>query len=244
MYSRRATWAKRILMLASAALLAAGGANSYAQDSAPQPGAVSTTVAQPVLPASSEANGGAKDVARATPLPPTDVPSSRVAAIQPESYVIGIGDGLDVSVWREPELSKTIAVRPDGMISLPLVGEIKAVGLTPVQLQNQLTASLTKVVSDPQVTVIVVSVNSLSFNIMGEVYKPGYYPLTKPITVLDAIALSGGFRDFAKEKKIYILRTSADGKQQKIRFNYKDVIKGRNMQQNILIQPRDTLVVP
>ena len=103
-------------------------------------------------------------------------------AVRPETYVIGIGDVLEVNVWKEGELSKTVPVRPDGMITMPLIGEIKAVGLTPVQLQDQVTTTLEKVVSEPQVTVMVVSVNSMSFNIMGNVNKPGYYPLVHPIT--------------------------------------------------------------
>jgi polysaccharide export outer membrane protein len=190
-------------------------------------------------------NDTPRDEAKATPLPSTDTHASRVSPLMlPEGYVIGIGDSLDISVWKEGELSKQVSVRPDGMITLPLVGEIKAVGLTPNQLQDQLTAALSKVLSDPQVTVIVIGINSLSFNIMGNVLKPGYYPLVRPVTILDAIALSGGFRDFAKEKKIYVLRTTPEGKQKKIYFNYKDVIRGRNMAQNILLQPRDTLVIP
>ncbi len=213
---------------------------AWAQDASTQ-STDSSNAAKPVLPSSDTSKAEAK----ATPLPTTDTPASRVSKVFiPEGYVIGIGDGLDINVWKEGELSKTVAVRPDGMITLPLIGEIKAVGLTPNQLQEQLTTSLSKVLSDPQVTVIVVGVNSLSYNIMGNVAKPGYYPLNRPITILDAIALGGGFRDFAKEKKIYILRTSPDGKQQKIFFNYKQVIKGQNMAQNILLQPRDTLVVP
>jgi polysaccharide export outer membrane protein len=94
------------------------------------------------------------------------------------------------------------------------------------------------------VTVTVVAVNSMSFIVMGQVNRPGYYPLSRPITVLDAIALCGGFRDFAKQKKIYILRTTPDGKQEKIKFNYKEVIKGKNMAQNITLLPHDTLVIP
>jgi len=207
------------------------------QDAATQ-GSDPSGTAKAVLPADSSKE------ANATPLPATDTAASRVSKITPEGYVIGIGDGLDINVWKEGELSKQVAVRPDGIITLPLVGEIKAAGLTPDQLQQQLTASLSKVLSEPQVTVIVISVNSLSFNIMGNVLKPGYYPLNHPITVLDAIALSGGFRDFAKEKKIYILRTTPDGQQKKIFFNYKEVIKGRNMAQNILLQPKDIMVVP
>jgi polysaccharide export outer membrane protein len=204
-----------------------------AQDSASDP-------AKPVLPAA-----GSSDVAKATPLPTTGTSAARVSKVMlPDGYVIGVGDGLDINVWKEGELSKAVAVRPDGMITLPLVGEIKAVGLTPNQLQEQLTASLSKVLSDPQVTVIVVAVNSLSFNIMGNVYKPGYYPLTRPLTILDAIGLSGGFRDFAKDKKIYLLRAMADGSQKKYPFNYREVIKGKKMAQNILLLPNDVLVVP
>lgn len=224
-------------ILALVVLLGLCAIAATAQDTSSQPSG-SSGAAKPVLPNPDD------NVAKATPLPATDTPAPRVSKVAPEGYVIGIGDGLDIDVWKEGELSKTVAVRPDGMISLPLVGEIKAVGLTPVQLQDQLTTALSKVLSDPQVTVIVVSVNSLSFNIMGNVFKPGYYPLTKPVTILDAIALSGGFRDFAKQKKIYILRTAPDGKEVKFYFNYKDVIKGRNMSQNILLQSRDVLVVP
>ena len=130
-------------------------------------------------------------------------------------------------MWKESELSKTVPVRPDGMITLPLVGEIKAVGLTPDQLKEQLTSALQKVVSDPQVTVMVVSVNSLSFNIMGNVNRPGYYPLTRPMTILDAIALSGGFRDFAKQKKIYVLRAGPNGVQEKTQVQLQGCDQGQ-----------------
>jgi polysaccharide export outer membrane protein len=209
---------------------------AYAQDSTD-----STTDAQPVLPAAGQPG---KNVAKATPLPTTDTPASRVAAIHADTYIIGADDLLVVNVWKESELSKTVPVRPDGMITLPLVGEIKAIGLTPIQLQDQIAAALSKVMSDPQVTVMVSQVNSMSYNIVGQVAKPGFYSLTRPMTVLDAIALCGGFRDFAKQKKIYVLRTGPDGKQERLKFNYKQVIKGQNMAQNIQIQPHDTLVIP
>ena len=211
---------------------------AYAQDAAQ--GTDSTDAAKPVLPA----NAPAPDEAKAAPLPASNTPASRVPAVHPANYVVGIGDVLEINVWKESELSKTVPVRPDGMITLPLVGEIKAAGSTPDQLKEQLTSALQKVVTDPQVTVMVVSVSSLSFNIMGNVNRPGYYPLTRPMTILDAIAISGGFRDFAKEKKIYVLRTGPNGAQQKIMFNYKDVIKGKKMAQNIMLQPHDTLVIP
>jgi polysaccharide export outer membrane protein len=141
-------------------------------------------------------------------------------------------------------MSRTIPVRPDGMISLPLIGEIKAVGYTPVQLQDIIAESMKKMISDPQVTVIVEKIGSLNFNIVGEVARPGYFPLTRRMTVLDAIAMAGGFKDFAKTKRVYVLRTTANGTQERLPFNYKDVIKGKNQQQNIELQPRDTIVVP
>ncbi len=194
---------------------------------------------------SSAAPASSVDVAKAAQPPANDTPPPRVAAdVKPDSYVIGAEDILAINVWKEGEMSRTVPVRPDGMISLPLLGEIKAVGLTPVQLQEKITEPLKKIMADPQVTVIVTEVHSLTFNVVGNVMKPGYYPLTRRMTVLDAIALSGGFRDFAKEKKVYVLRTAADGKQERLKFNYKDVIKGKHSSQNIELQPRDTLVVP
>ncbi len=183
------------------------------------------------------------DVAKAQPSSP-DTPPQRVSPAAPDAYVIGAEDVLSINVWKEQEMSRQVPVRPDGMISLPLLGDVKASGLTPLQLQDLLTTDLKKYLSDPQVTVIVTQVNSLSFNVVGEVLKPGYYPLTRRMTVLDAIAMAGGFRDFAKVKKIYVLRVKADGKEVRLPFNYKNVVKGKNETQNIELQPRDTLVVP
>jgi len=175
---------------------------------------------------------------------PADIPSPPPTSVPPDSYIIGAEDVLSIFVWKEPDMSKTIPVRPDGMISLPLVGEIKAAGHTPVQLQDVLATAMKKYVSDPQVTVVVEKISSLSFNIVGEIARPGYYPLTRRMTVLDAIAMAGGFKDFAKMKKVYVLRISANGTQQRLPFNYKDVIAGKNEQQNIELLPRDTIVVP
>ncbi len=245
MYWERQTLGKRILILTAIMLLGLWTLAAFGQDNAGQQGASSTPPAQPVLPDSSSSNAsGGNDVAKTTTLPATGSRHPHVADVRPDTYVIGVGDVLDVNVWKEGEVSKVVGVRPDGMITLPLIGEMKATGLTPVQLQAQITAALSKEMSDPQVVVMVGAVNSMSFNIMGQVYKPGFFPLSRPITILDAIALSGGFRDFAKQKKIYILRTAPDGTEQKIKFNYKQVIKGQNMSQNILVEPRDTIVVP
>jgi len=191
-------------------------------------------------PSSSPASSS-KPATTASPSP--DLPKS-APGVRPESYVIGAEDVIDVFVWKEPDMSKTVPVRPDGMISLPLVGEVKAAGYTPVQLQDVLADSMKKYVSEPQVTVVVEKVASLNFNIVGEVNHPGYFPLTRRMTVLDAIALAGGFRDFAKTKKIYVLRTAANGSQERLPFNYRQVIKGENPQQNIELQPKDTIVVP
>lgn len=189
----------------------------------------------------------AQDAATTPPAAkPPDVPTQAQAnaSVRPDAYIIGAEDVLAIYVWKEPDMSKSVPVRPDGMISLPLVGEIKAAGNTPVQLQGVLADAIKKYVSDPQVTVVVEKISSLSFNIVGEIGKAGYYPLTRRMTVLDAIAMAGGFKDFAKTKKIYILRTGAGGTEQKLPFNYNEVIKGKNPQQNIELQPRDTIVVP
>ena len=202
-----------------------------------QNGANPTGVAQSALP---DAGAAAKSGQPAAP----DTTPPRVSDVTPSGFVIGVEDVLNINVWKEPEMSRVVPVRPDGMITLPLIGEIKAVGLTPLQLQDQISGSLKKFMSDPQVTVIVGEIRSLTFNVVGQVLKPGYYPLTRRMTVLDAIALSGGFQPFAKEKKVYVLRTSADGKQVRLPFNYKDVIKGKRADENIELQPRDTVVVP
>ena len=188
----------------------------------------------------------AQDTPAANPAPPaaTDTPSPAPATARPDSYIIGAEDVLAIFVWKEPDMSKSVPVRPDGMISLPLIGEVKAAGYTPVQLQGVLADAMKKYVSDPQVTVVVDKIGSLNFNIVGEVGHPGYFPLTRRMTVLDAIAMAGGFKDFAKTKKVYVLRTAANGTQQRLPFNYKEVIKGKNPQQNIELQPRDTIVVP
>jgi hypothetical protein len=178
MYLEQQTLGKRIFIVTAIMLvLGLWTLAAYGQDNAAQQGSDSAPAAQPVIPdsSSSSANSG-KDVAKTTTLPSTGSPHPHVANVRPDTYVIGVGDVLDVNVWKEGELSKVVGVRPDGMITLPLIGEIKATGLTPVQLQEQITASLSKVMSDPQVVVMVGAVNSMSFNIMGQVYKPGFFP--------------------------------------------------------------------
>ena len=161
-----------------------------------------------------------------------------------DNFVIGMDDVLAVNVWKETEISRSVPVRSDGKISLPLAGEVQAAGQTPRQLEVEIAKRLQNYISEPEVTVIVQQINSQKFNILGQVVKPGSYPLTNSPTILDAIALAGGFRDFAKKKSIYVLRQSPGGGQSRVPFNYKDVIKGKNADQNVQLQPRDTVVVP
>lgn len=160
------------------------------------------------------------------------------------TFVIGNDDVLAINVWKETEISRSIVVRSDGKISLPLVGEVVAAGETPLQLEQVITDRLKNYITDPQVTVIVQQINSEKFNILGQVGKPGAYPLTATTTIVDAIATAGGFKDFAKKKGIYILRRDAAGTESRIGFNYQDFIKGKNTGQNITIQPHDTIIVP
>ncbi len=160
------------------------------------------------------------------------------------SFVIGNDDLLAINVWKEPDISRSIPVRTDGRISLPLVGEVQAAGRTPLQLEQDISTKLQSYISQPEVTVMVQEIRSQKFNILGQVTKPGSYPLETATTVLDAIAAAGGFRDFANQKGIYILRQNPGGGQSRIAFNYKQVIKGKSAQQNITLQPRDTIVVP
>ena len=178
----------------------------------------------------------------ASPAPSSDTSS----ATKPHdaSFVIGNDDVLAISVWKEPEISRSIPVRSDGRISLPLVGEVQATGQTPLKLEQEIASRLKNYIAEPEVTVIVQQINSQKFNILGMVTRPGSFPIASASTVLDAIALAGGFRDFAKQKSIYILRQNADGSQTRIPFNYKQVVKGQNPAQNIKLQSRDTIVVP
>jgi polysaccharide biosynthesis/export protein len=170
--------------------------------------------------------------------------SSTASKGHDNSFIIGDDDVLSINVWKEPDISRSVPVRSDGKISLPLVGEVQAAGNTPLKLEQEIAARLKNYISEPEVTVMVQQVNSQKFNILGQVNKPGSYPLTNSPTVLDAIAVAGGFRDFAKQKSIYVLRQNADGTQTRLPFNYKEVVKGQNLAQNIKLQPRDTVVVP
>jgi polysaccharide export outer membrane protein len=159
------------------------------------------------------------------------------------NYVIGAQDVLDISVWKEPEITRTVPVRPDGKISLPLLNDVQAAGLTPVQLAAQITESLKKYVTKPQVTVIVSQINSQRIYILGEVTRPGAYPLLPGMNVLQALSSAGGFTQFAKVSKIYVSRQHG-GKQEKYPFDYKNVAGGKHPEENIVLKTGDTIVVP
>jgi len=156
------------------------------------------------------AQAGAKTAASAqgSSAPQTSQSADGSTAPKPhdDSFVIGNDDVLAINVWKEPDISRSIPVRSDGKISLPLVGEVQATGQTPLKLEQEIAAKLKNYISEPEVTVIVQQINSQKFNILGQVTKPGSYLITNSATVLDAIAMAGGFRDFAKQKSIYILR--------------------------------------
>ncbi len=169
--------------------------------------------------------------------------SQSASATADPNYVIGPQDMIDVNVWKEPDLSRSVPVRPDGKISLPLLNDVQASGLTPGQLGVKITSGLAKYMTNPQVTVIVSQINSQRIYILGEVVRAGSFTLLPDMTVLQALSDAGGFTPFANSKKIYVLRQE-NGKQQKIPFNYKDVISGKDPSQNVALKSGDTIIVP
>lgn len=162
-----------------------------------------------------------------------------LAALLLSAYVIGPEDVIAVQVWKEPEISRRVAVRPDGKISLPLVQDVQAAGLTPAQLTATLTEALKVHLTDPEVVVLVEQIHSKKFHVLGEVARPGSYPLLGPTTILQALTAAGGFREFANTRKIQLLRGN-----RRYSFDYSAVLKGRKLEQNVPLEPGDTLVVP
>ena len=161
------------------------------------------------------------------------------APVDPKKYIIGPEDVLSIQVWREPEFSRNVQVRPDGKFTLPLVGDINAAGLTPDALSQDVVKALSNYLVKPEVTVSVAQVLSKKYYITGEVTRTGQFPLVVPTTILEALTNAGGFKEYAKTKKIIIMR----GKE-RIRFNYNEVIKGKHLEQNILLQDGDYVHVP
>jgi polysaccharide biosynthesis/export protein len=186
-------------------------------------------------------NTPAQDAGKSPSKPAQPAPQSVGAA--DSSYKIGPQDVLRIDVWKEAEISRAVPVRPDGKISLPLLNDVQASGLTAMELANNITEGLKKFINNPQVTVSVTEINSRRVYVTGEVSKPGAYPLLPNMTALQAVTSAGGFTQFARTKNIYILRTEG-GKQTKYPFNYNDVVKGKRPDDNITLQPGDTIVVP
>jgi polysaccharide export outer membrane protein len=161
------------------------------------------------------------------------------APIDPQTYLIGPEDILNIRVWREADLSGPVGVRPDGKISLPLLGDVQAGGETPERLAAVLTEAFSKFVTSPEVMVSVASVNSKKYFMSGEVGRPGSYPLVVPTTVAEALAIAGGFRDYANKSNVMILRGP-----KRFKFNFKDFERGRSLPQNILLENGDHIIVP
>jgi polysaccharide export outer membrane protein len=172
---------------------------------------------------------------------PQTVPTTGIEP--PPGYIIGARDVLSIIFWRDKDMSADVSVRPDGMISLPLINEIHAEGLTPDQLRDQVAQKAARYVADPTVSVVVREINSRQVFITGEINRPGAYSLMVPTSVMQLISLAGGLREYAKAKEIVILRVEA-GKQSAIQFNYKDVVNRKKLTQNILLKPGDTVIVP
>jgi polysaccharide export outer membrane protein len=216
---------KKFALLAAIALTAAAITNAAQQDKKSEK--KETTVA----------------ASRNDATPPVDNKAAPVPATTDPAYVIGPEDVLDVSVWKEPDVSRVVPVRPDGRISLPLINDVQAAGLSPQQLAGSVSEKLKKYLNGPQVTVIVTAINSQRVFVVGEVLRAGAFPMLPGMTVLQALSSAGGFTTFADVKKIHVVRLR-NGKQVEIPFNYRDVLRGDSSEQNIKLEPGDTIVVP
>ena len=187
--------------------------------------------------------------ARPAPAQPAPRPAQGTSAVAstgiatPTDYVIGPDDVLGIVFWRDADMTGDVTVRPDGMITLPLLRDIKAAGLKPDELRVQIQEAASKYIEDPNVTVVVRQINSRNVFITGQIARPGPYPVTGQMTVLQIIAVAGGLTEFADEKNITITRQGS-AKTEHFKFNYKDVARGKNLQQNIVLKPGDMVVVP
>ena len=230
-------------------LLAAGPVSVSAQtppaSQAPPPKTQEPPKTPPSAPAP-QAPGTAKPATPAQGAPPPSVEAAKALAkgvVVPADYVIGAEDVLAIVFWREKDLTSEVVVRPDGRITIPVIQEIEAAGLTPEQLRTKLTEQAQKYVEDPNVTVVVKQINSRRVYITGMVGKAGPYPLTGPVTVVQLIAMAGGLLEYADAKNIRVMRIE-NGKPVSFAFNYRELEEGRNLQQNIPLKPGDTVIVP
>ena len=174
----------------------------------------------------------------------TAAPGTAAVPVVSANYVIGPDDILSVLFWRDKDLSADVVVRPDGKISLPLLNDVQAGGLTPGQLRDSISTAARQYVEDPSVTVVVKQINSRKLFITGQVEKPGPYPMSGPTTVLQLISMAGGLKEFTDGKRILVMRTDKSGLQTSHIFDYRQVTSGKNLAQNIELQPGDTVVVP
>lgn len=192
------------------------------------------------LPAADEQPKQQKQAALPAGKAPSDPAAHAAGApVDVKTYIIGAEDVLLITVWDSAQLSRQVTVRPDGKISIPLLNETQAAGLTPEKLGENITEGLLKYMTHPDVSVAVQAVNSKKYFIMGEVQRTGAFPLLVPTTVLEALVNAGGFRDFAKKSGILIIRGA-----QRFKFNYNEVIKGKHREENILLEPGDQIIVP
>ena len=171
--------------------------------------------------------------------------TEKYSLIVTQEYIIGPEDVLEITVWRNQDLSKVVAVRPDGRISLPLIGDVIAVGKTPAQLTEEISAKLTEYKENPQVSIVIKEVNSYAIFVLGEVSKPGKYPLKSKTTLLQGITVAGGFTPMAARNKLVVFRFGENGQgDDKIKASYDDIVLRDGSKQNIELKPGDTVVVP
>lgn len=215
--------------------------NSISKNEAPvsdPPAANSGAVATPAPPGNPAANNPPVRVA------PPETQEAQKSRGVPEDYTIGEGDVLQISVWKEPDASvPSVVVRPDGKIAMPIIKEIRVIGLRPVELEKTITERLSKFIPAADVTVVVSAIHSKKIYVLGAVKKEGPIPYTYRMTVMQALSEAGGLNDYAKRKKIYVLRTE-NGKEYRLSFNYDAVLKGEHMELNIPLMAGDTLVIP
>ncbi|MGH9704762.1 MAG: polysaccharide biosynthesis/export family protein [Candidatus Acidiferrales bacterium] len=200
---------------------------------------------QPAWAQSAKSKPVAQNYKGASPMPDDwrSAATTAAQAINPNEYTVGEADILEMSVWKEPELTQRVVVRPDGKVALPLVNEMKVAGMTPFQIQQLLTDKLKAYLVAPQVTITVAEIHSKTVYVTGEVNRAGEYPLLTPITVLQLIARAGGLTAYANKKAIFVMR-NVDGHQVRYSFDYSSVIHGKNSDQNIELRTGDTVVVP
>jgi polysaccharide export outer membrane protein len=201
--------------------------------------AVALVVAAAVAPAQGQTSTPPRNASPGAP--PTQIPQG---VPLPADYVIGADDVLTVFFWREKEMTGDVQVRPDGRISMPLINELDAAGLTPEELRVRITQAAEKFFQEPTVSVVVKQINSRRVYVQGNVAKQGPQPLSGPMTVVQMLALAGGISEWADKENIAIVRVQKDGSSIRLRFNYEEVMKGRKMEQNILLKPGDTIIVP